>query len=1002
MKHNRMLMLTVITAALTAALPVHGGTILVRPARVNLQPGDYVHFEAQAYGEGNVPVDIEQYEWKVTPEDLGRITDDGFFVAGRRAARGTVTASAQTGGQTVSGRASVVIGNPPEPHVRLVIRPGEAVVPPGGQQAFSAVAVGADGVSLRIAGVRWQVNPPDLGEIDRLGVFHAGRRAARGAVMALADIEGETVRGEAKVVVSPPANSGLSGTISDESGAAIEGARVTAIRLGIPSFTKQVETGADGRFLIENLIPGQYILRAESRGYRFEYYDDEHYLREADPIALGADEVVDGLAIVLDRGARLSGRVDVLVDGAVQPLGGAHIVAFSPLMPLRTAGRYHTLTQPDGQFTLEGLPSGSFFVAATKSGYLDEFYDDAKNLLDADAVELPDQGSVTGIDFVLEITSAVTGTVTDEAGDPVEDARIFAVPARGRQSRGSGQGRDPSGRSDASGRYTIQLPPGSYLLCAEARGYTPEWYENSADRDGAAAVEVLVGIHTTADFELVPLGSISGVVLDALANEPVPSARVQVFNERRGERRHFTTRTDESGAYRFAALPAGDYVVKTTARGYLEQYYDGAGTVAEAMRVTVAPGVDNVGVDFALHQGGSLAGTVIDEATGEKLAGAVMDLAGLDNRVRCTVRSEENGGFEFTGLPSGNYAVRAVRHGYEPMWYDGKQKRSEADPVLVTALEPAAGIDFALKARQREGGRISGRVTEQSAEELPAEQAAALEGALVTAIPLTFARMAHAVSGPDGFYELSGLAAGKYVVVCRARGYIGEYYPDAHHWSGADVIIVPEGGAIEAIHFALTPQEGGPYMVAGSVRDETGQPVEGAYVAMTLENEVIAAAVSEADGYYEFGDLPAGSYRVSASTVKSASRDAGDANVTVGEGADAIVDLVLALESTGVDAAAGPRSYALEQNYPNPFNPGTEIRFSLAARAEVRLVVYNILGKQIRVLLQGMRDAGSHTAVWDGRDRTGAAMASGYYFYRLSARAGSDTYTATRRMVLLR
>lgn len=65
-------------------------------------------------------------------------------------------------------------------------------------------------------------------------------------------------------------------------------------------------------------------------------------------------------------------------------------------------------------------------------------------------------------------------------------------------------------------------------------------------------------------------------------------------------------------------------------------------------------------------------------------------------------------------------------------------------------------------------------------------------------------------------------------------------------------------------------------------------------------------------------------------------------------------------------------------------------------------MVYNILGKQIRVLLQGMRDAGSHTAVWDGRDRTGAAMASGYYFYRLSARAGSDTYTATRRMVLLR
>ncbi|MEW6511416.1 MAG: T9SS type A sorting domain-containing protein [Bacteroidota bacterium] len=85
--------------------------------------------------------------------------------------------------------------------------------------------------------------------------------------------------------------------------------------------------------------------------------------------------------------------------------------------------------------------------------------------------------------------------------------------------------------------------------------------------------------------------------------------------------------------------------------------------------------------------------------------------------------------------------------------------------------------------------------------------------------------------------------------------------------------------------------------------------------------------------------------------------------------------------------------YALAQNYPNPFNPSTTITFMLSARTYVRLSVTNILGQEVSTLVDGMLEAGNHSAVFDG-----LRSASGVYFYRLVA--GDHSYV--KRMVLLR
>ena len=88
-----------------------------------------------------------------------------------------------------------------------------------------------------------------------------------------------------------------------------------------------------------------------------------------------------------------------------------------------------------------------------------------------------------------------------------------------------------------------------------------------------------------------------------------------------------------------------------------------------------------------------------------------------------------------------------------------------------------------------------------------------------------------------------------------------------------------------------------------------------------------------------------------------------------------------------------PGEYRLLQNYPNPFNPATTITFDLPEQSRVELTVYNILGQQVAVLVNELRKAGRHQAVFDA-----SGLSSGIYFYRLS----TDTYTETRKMLLIK
>lgn len=98
------------------------------------------------------------------------------------------------------------------------------------------------------------------------------------------------------------------------------------------------------------------------------------------------------------------------------------------------------------------------------------------------------------------------------------------------------------------------------------------------------------------------------------------------------------------------------------------------------------------------------------------------------------------------------------------------------------------------------------------------------------------------------------------------------------------------------------------------------------------------------------------------------------------------------------DPGRVPTVYALEQNYPNPCNPSTKVKFSLKTGGYAELVVYNILGRSVRTLVNGDLEAGWHEVIWDGRDESGVEVSTGVYFYKLT----SGEYVETKKMMLLK
>ncbi|OGU53936.1 MAG: hypothetical protein A2V66_17025 [Ignavibacteria bacterium RBG_13_36_8] len=122
--------------------------------------------------------------------------------------------------------------------------------------------------------------------------------------------------------------------------------------------------------------------------------------------------------------------------------------------------------------------------------------------------------------------------------------------------------------------------------------------------------------------------------------------------------------------------------------------------------------------------------------------------------------------------------------------------------------------------------------------------------------------------------------------------------------------------------------------------------------------------------------------------------------VTDPEGAYAEKTIRVTVEAAvGIEDLEIPTDYILYQNYPNPFNPSTTIRYGLPWESRVTVVIYNMLGQQVAILVNEVRNVGYHEAIWNAGNFT-----SGIYLYMIRAQAlnGSGQTQIVRKMILVK
>jgi len=112
-----------------------------------------------------------------------------------------------------------------------------------------------------------------------------------------------------------------------------------------------------------------------------------------------------------------------------------------------------------------------------------------------------------------------------------------------------------------------------------------------------------------------------------------------------------------------------------------------------------------------------------------------------------------------------------------------------------------------------------------------------------------------------------------------------------------------------------------------------------------------------------------------------------------------IAGVVIDLDGLGIDQLGIPQQIALHNNYPNPFNPTTTIKYDLTGDAMVSLEIYDVMGREIRTLVNNVKSAGYHEAVWDAMDNSNRLVPSGVYIYRLTVNGSAID---TRKMIMIK
>ncbi|OGF06374.1 MAG: hypothetical protein A2273_00815 [Candidatus Edwardsbacteria bacterium RifOxyA12_full_54_48] len=186
--------------------------------------------------------------------------------------------------------------------------------------------------------------------------------------------------------------------------------------------------------------------------------------------------------------------------------------------------------------------------------------------------------------------------------------------------------------------------------------------------------------------------------------------------------------------------------------------------------------------------------------------------------------------------------------------------------------------------------------------------------------------------------------------------------------------------------------------ITGLCNTTTDGPVIGALVSAISDSKVKNTEATDNSGYYTLAGLEPGRYNVH--IYKAGVMDTVISDVVVRWGR--ITDIGPVTGVSGGKPGAVVSSFALQPAYPNPARGSCNINYQIPSNSRVELAVYNVLGQKVKTLVSGRISAGSHSVKWAGDDSRGQKVANGVYLYRLQMNSGTESKTATKKLVLLR
>ncbi len=639
---------------------------------------------------------------------------------------------------------------------------------------------------------------------------------------------------------------------------------------GYPVASTWTET--DGTYAL-TLSPSNYYVRTDAldQNYVDEWYDNELPMNDVVPLDAELLTVSEGVTnggvdFELEEGAQISGVVEEEVGGA--PIGDIYVDVYD------TDGNRmdSTWTDTNGAYVIRGLPTGTHGIRTDTYplDYADEWYGgvpaiDREIPDDATTLYLYPGYAETNIDFSLGAGAGLEGQVTNSAGGMITNVMVDAYLTDGTWV--------DYAITDANGDYAfVGLPSGDYYV----RTFTPydnfadEWY-NDVPVVGLDVPEeafyVPLSSGTTVSnivFVLDPGATIGGVVRDD-GGTPLTNVMVDAYTP--DEEWQTGADTGVGGAYTIDGLPAGTFYLRTYSAGLnlVDEWYDNVpvlgGTLDGATGITVAAGTVSNGIDFALSEGGMIAGTVTDTG-GVAIAGATIDVYGsTSGEWAGNAIADTNGAYLAIALPAGDYAlhVTAGAQGYADEWYDNLPDLGNGMPTnvvtpTVTGGATNSGVDFILE----RGAAITGLVTDTALTPAP------LAGVEVSILTATGSEIADAITAYDGTYEFLTLPSTTVYVKATADSlnHAAEWHDDvtvvgtAIPTNAIPLVLAP--AATSTVNFALAP--GGSF--TGLVTDVSTQLLDGiavdVYGADTNWHKTVT---TDSDGTYSVAGLPApGSY----------------------------------------------------------------------------------------------------------------------------------------------